>query len=73
MFLKNESEILFQRYKAERINYQQICGIRDVKGTPSRGRKMIPDRNADLQIGIKGTGTANCIGKCMAFLFLLTF
>lgn len=34
---------------------------------------MIPERNADLQKEIKGTGTANCIGKCMTFVLLFKF
>lgn len=63
--LLTDGKIKFLRHKKQnkKINHQQTCTIRNVKGSPLGRRKILPHGNLDLQRGMKNTKNGKYVGK----------
>ena len=58
-FLKTQDKTMSTRHtKVERIYQQQTSTTRNIKGTSSCRRKMKPDKNLDLNKGMKNNGNS---------------
>lgn len=58
LFKNQDKTISAKHTKAERIHQQQTSTTRNIKGTSSNKRKMIPDENLDLCKGTKNNSNS---------------
>lgn len=49
--------------KAERINHQQIFSSKNIKGSPSDRRKLIPDGSMNVHKGMERIKNGKSVGK----------
>lgn len=61
--LKKEVIDFFRHTRAARNNPQQSHTTRNAKGSPSGRRNMTPDKNMNLNKGMRITGNGDCRGK----------
>lgn len=63
--------MFFTHTKVESIHHQQTYTIRNVKGSASDSRRIIPNINMDLHKRMKNTGNGNFMGKYIFLMFII--
>lgn len=60
---KGKIKISGEKRKKLKLHYEQSYTTKNVKGSPSGRRKMVPDGNHDVPRGMKRLGNGKCVGK----------
>lgn len=63
--------MLLKLTNVERIHHQLTHALRNIKGSHSGRRKMIPDGKMDRNKGIKNTADSNYTGKLYNFSVII--